>query len=396
MTRSRRDGIVEIEHVRIDDYPPCGRIAFCLTPDLTGNGRPDLLLGGLGALGEMEVFGKELKLRHLPFGEPFYTWRESNVFWYENPGWERHDVVTEPNLGVGGSCGDIDGDGQVELVAGRNGGEELFWFDPPENPRQPWETYLITDEFEKYHDTTIDDVDGDGGPELVVLSQESEVVCYYDIPDDPRREPWPDSNLHVIANELSVEGVAVADLDGDGRPELVAGPNVFARDGIPDSWTRTSLADDWAWTRVAVGDVDDDGHPEIVLTEGDRPYFGDRFGRLGIVDTQTWSIDVLDDGLFCPHTIQLADLDGDGRLDLVVGEMGLGEHAGPRLLMYRNTGDGFERRELDRGIPTHEAKVVDLNGDGRPDIVGKSYGPSHHVDAWIQQASAESSPGRAN
>ncbi len=377
---------MDFEHVRIDDRPPCGRLAFCLTPDLTGNGRPDVVVGGLGRRGEIELLGKRIILRHLPMGERFYRWRESNVFWYENPGWKRHDVVSEPNLSVGGSCGDIDGDGRTEFVAGRNLGSELFWFDPGSDPRDRWATHLITDRFEKYHDTTIADVDDDGEDELVILSQHSEVVCYYDIPDDPRVSPWPDSHLHVLADAVDVEGLAVADLDDDGQHEIVAGPNVFDRNGSQETWERMSFGDDWRWTRVAVGDIDDDGRSEIVLAEGDRPYYGDRLGRLGIVDTRSWRIEVLDADLFCPHTVQLGDLTGDGRLDIVVGEMGLGRHETPHLWVYRNRGDRFDRTEIQCGIPTHEARVIDLDGDGHLDIVGKSYAPTAHVDAWIQTA----------
>lgn len=376
---------MKFDHVRIDDRPPCGRLGFCLTPDLTGNGRPDVLVGGMGRTGETNLLGKRLKLRQLPLGEHVYTWRESNVFWYENPSWERHEVATLPNLSVGGSVGDIDSDGQVELVIGRNSRSELFWLDPPADPREPWTPHLITDRFTKYHDTAVADIDGDGNAELVILSQESEVVCYYDIPDDPTASPWPDTYLHMIAEDLLVEGLAVADVTRDGTPDLIAGPNVFSRNGTPDDWKRHALGNDWVWTRVQVGDIDNDGQDEIVLTEGDMPYQGDRLGRLGIVDTDTWEIEVLDDDLYCPHTIQLADMTGDGQLDLVVGEMGLGDNDRPRLFLYRNDGSGgFVREELDVGTPTHEAKVTDLTGDGQLDIVGKSYAPTRHVDAWLR------------
>ena len=378
---------MEFEHVRIDDRPPCGRLGFCLTPDLTGNGLPDILVGGMGRAGRINAFGKRLKLRELPIAETIFQQLESNVFWYENPGWKRHDVATAPDLSVGGSCGDLDGDGDPELVIGQNNGTSLYWFDPPSDPRRPWKQYCITEQFRKYHDTAVRDIDGDGEDEVILLSQESEVVAYFDVPRDPTMEPWPDSHLHILAEDLLVEGIAVSDVNGDGQVELIAGPNVFSRHGSADEWDRRPIDGDWEWTRIAVGDIDADGHNEIVMTEGDLPYHGDRRGRLGIVDTQTWDVDVIDSGLFCPHTIQLGDVTGNGRIDLVVGEMSIGEFDQPRLLLYRNDGaDGFRREEVHVGVSTHEAKLVDLNGNGQLDIAGKSYGPPAHVDAWLRQS----------
>ncbi|MFW5959241.1 MAG: FG-GAP repeat domain-containing protein [Natronomonas sp.] len=376
---------MEYEHVRIDENPPCGRLGFCLTHDLTGNGHPDVLIGGQGSTKPIELFGKRILLRQLPIANGIIKRLESNVFWYENPGWKRHDVAKAPGLSVGGSLGDVTGDGRVNLVAGQNLDPELYWFKIPENPRQTWRKHLITDDLLKYHDTTVEDVDGDGEPEVVILSQRSEIVCYYDIPDDPYVSPWPTDHRHVIASNLNVEGVAVTDLDDDGVPELVAGPNIFSRNTTDAKWDRRQLGDDWKWTRVAVADIDADGETEIVLTEGDLPYLGDRLGRVGIFDPPDWTVTVLDDDLFNPHTVQIADFDGNGRSDILVAEMGLGENDSPRMIIYQNRGDGFDRVEISRGIPTHEAKVVDLTGDGTLDIAGKSYGPDTHVDVWYRR-----------
>ena len=379
---------MDFSHVRIDDAPPCGRLGFCQTADLTGNGLPDIIVGGMGREGVTTVAGKRLVLSRMPLIGDLIRRREYNVFWYENPGWERHDVVQQTDLCVGATMADIDSDGTPELIVGENNGTGLYWFDPAPDPRDPWTTHLITDTFTKYHDTAVGDVDGDGDDELVILSQESKIIGYYDIPADPTVSPWPENNQHIIATDLLVEGVAIADIDHDGSPELIAGANVFSKNG--SSWRQQAIAEDWLWTRIVVHDIDGDGRDEIIMSEGDLPYQGDRLGRVGIVDTQTWDIDLLEEELHCPHSVAVADVTGSGSPDLLIGEMGLGSHHTPRLFLYANDGSGhFTRHTIQEGIPTHEAAFVDLTGDGRPDIVGKPYGPDRHVDIWFNQIDAQ-------
>lgn len=374
---------MDFRHVRIDESPPCGRLAFCETTDLTGNGLPDVIVGGLGAPYQLELGFKRLSLRHLPITRRMITHIESNIFWYENPGWSRHDVATSPDLSVGSTLVDLTDSGTPDLIVGENAGSRLYWFEAPPDPRQPWRRRLITDAFEKYHDTAIGDVDGDGDDELVILSQRAATVAYFDLPADPTIEPWPSSQCHVVTTDLEVEGAAVADVDGDGQNELIAGPNVFdRRDG---GWHRTTFDGDWRWTRVAVADLNGDGQQQIVLSEGDRPYHDGQPGRIGIIDPIDHEVTVLDSDLHNPHTLQLADFDGTGAIDIYTAEMGLDSSVRPRHLIYRNRGDGtFDRTVLASGVPTHEAKTVDLTGNGSLDIVGKSYTPQHHVDAWLR------------
>ncbi|WP_435064314.1 FG-GAP repeat domain-containing protein [Halobaculum sp. EA56] len=382
----RGDRRLAFDHRRIDDDPPAGRMGFCLTTDLTGNGRPDVLVGALGGRYPVTipVIGKRIDLRLLPGTRDLIERLEWNVFWYENPGWERHEVARAPDLSIGGSLGDLTGNGRVDLVAGQNLSDDLYWFEQPGDPRDRWTKRLITDEFTKYHDTAVADVDDDGEPEVLALSQRSETVFYYDVPADPTREPWPADHRHVVADDLNVEGVAVVDVDGDGRTEIVAGTNVFHRreDG---GWERERIAEGWDWTRLAVADVDGDGDDEVIATEGDLPYQGDRRARLGVFDPPDWDVTVLRDDLSNPHTVQVADLDGDGSPDLLVAEMGLEEGHDPRQFVFWNDGDGgFEGELVATGVPTHEAKLVDLDGDGRHDLVGKAY-DSRHVDVWYRR-----------
>lgn len=378
-------------HETIDSGPPCGRLSSCQVTDLTGNGAPDVIVVGMGRNPQFEFAGRRVILRQISLVNDLISRLETNIFWYENPGWERHVLAPEADLhpGVGTVLHDVDGDGRVDLFVGQGyKHHDIYWYRQPEDPREPWEQHLVTSAFQKYHDLAVGDVDDDGDPELVGLSQEAETIFYYDVPDDPTVEPWPEANCHVVDDGVSVEGLHVGDIDGDGRTEIIAGTSIYHRES--DEWVREEFAEGWDDVRVSVGDLDGDGADEIVVSEGDSPTYGTHMGRVAWVDPPEWECHVVDDDLFCPHSLQLADFTGDGRLDIFVGEMGLGENESPTHSVYSNQGDGtFERNVIARNIPTHEAKAVDMNGDGRIDIVGKSYGPTRHVDLWWNTTSQQ-------
>ena len=363
---------MRFRHEGIDPDPPGTSNVICLATDLTGNGRDDVIIGAKG-------------------GDP-------NLYWYENreDGWERHDMATTPNLEAGGVLGDVTGNGRLDVVAGQKWDcHEAYWFEQPADPRDPWETHLITDEYRKYHDQAFGDVDGDGAEEVVLISQKPGVLLYYDIPEDPTVEPWPTEHRHVVSDDVwDVEGLHLVDIDGDGDTEIVAGRNILhMQDDDGETWERERIAPDWddERVRVAVADLDGDGEYEVVVSECELPHFGERRdihhdARVAVCEPPDWEPTVLRDGLFCPHSLQVADFDGDGRPDIYVGESDLGENDTPEQLVFRNAGDGeFEEHLIHEGTPTHEAKVADLTGDGRPDIVGKDDAEHGHVDAWYNE-----------
>lgn len=380
---------MNFHHEVIDPDPPCGKLGFCLTTDLTGNGREDVIVGGAGEGFPGKGLIEAARQRNVP---TFHRLRslagfaETNLFWYENPGFERHDVAVVPHLDVGAAVGDITGDGRPNVVAGQGiHNNDVYWFEIPEDPRESWTPHLITDKFEKYHDLAVADIDDDGDPEVVGLSQESETIFYYDVPPNPRQPSWPDYHLHVVAEGQNVEGLATVDIDDDGRTELIAGTGVYHRTSDSD-WEREVIASDWDLTRVAVADLDGDGELEIVFSEGDSPHLGNHPGRVAWFDLPDWEPTFLKEDLFCPHSLQIADFSGNGWPDIYVAEMGLGKNETPQHFLFLNRGGGeFEERTIVTGVETHEAKAADLTGNGRPDIVGKSYGPDHHVDVWYNR-----------
>lgn len=351
---------------------------------------------GLGANPTVSVLGKTIIPREIGPVNDVLARLETNVFWYENPGWKRHELSRTPDLslGVGSALGDLTGNGQLDLVVGQaRQHRAIFWFEQPPDPREPWHRHLLTDRFQKYHDIRIADVDDDGEPEVVGLSQEAGTVFYFDIPERPTVGPWPASHCQIVDDDRSVEGLTVVDIDDDGRTEIVAGTNIYHRvtdgGGSDPQWERESYATGWDDVRVAVADLDDDGDLEIVVAEGDSPTYGTHPARVAWFDPPDWNCHLLSDDLFCPHSLQVGDLTGTGLPDIYVGEMGLGENSQPKHLLFANTGGAFTERTLAEGVPTHEAKLVDVDGDGRLDVIGKSYAPDAHVDIWYNRGRRE-------
>jgi len=345
---------MKFEHTVIDPEAPGSLNDVCLIADVDGDGHNDIIVGGKVG--------------------------ENNVVWYQYPDWKRHTIGTA-RLEAGGVMLDITGNGRPDLVAGNDwGGNELYWFENPGSPDRPWPRRLIESEFYKYHNQAVGDVDGDGEDEIIVLSQQSRLVAYYDIPADPSVSPWPENSRHIVAENIEVEGAAVADLDNDGRLEIVAGPYVFKQEG--DGWLRLPIAPDFRLTCVAVGDLDGDGRPEVVLSEGESEP-----GRLAwFSGYPRWQMHMLEDDLFHPHSLGVADFNGDGLLDIFVGEMGLGKNPRPRLMIYLNRGDGtFERYLVDDRHATHDAKAGLLGDAPLPSIVGKPYEPGRQVDMWLNR-----------
>jgi len=370
--------MVRFEHRIIDPETPWTHNSVCLIADIDGDGCNDVLIGAFKG--------------------------EGNIVWYEYPDWKRHTIGTG-TLEAGGIVLDINGNGRLDFVAGCLQGPDLYWFENSGDPEKEWTRRVICSDFFNYHNQAFGDIDGDGEREIVIPSQGrgkgNGNLFYYDIPADPTVSPWPAERRHFIWRGLVLEGVAVADVDGDGEMEVVAGSHWFKRRGearggaekpggpeaaggaaAPFGWECRVVDESYRLLCVAVGDIDGDGRPEIVMSEGEsHPARLAWFGNAPRFDQEH----VLADDLFHPHSLALADFTGSGRLDIFVAEMGLTNHPGkPKLMIYENLGGGrFERHVISRGIPTHSAQVGDIGRTGRPSIVGKPWFPEHHVDLWL-------------
>jgi hypothetical protein len=142
----------------------------------------------------------------------------------------------------------------------------------------------------------------------------------------------------------------------------------------PPSWHL--LAEILAPCHVEVADLDGDGRPDLIVAD-----LGSFFARNEHTGRVIW-LRNLGEGRFVPITllddvgrvadVQVADLNGDGKLDLVVAVFGW--RSGAILYLENRTTDwkrpAFHRTVLDRRAGAIHVPIGDIDGDGHPDIVG--------------------------
>jgi hypothetical protein len=320
---------------------------------------------------------------------------------------------------------DLDGDTLPDLLVG-----DLGSFQPADHTsgaivwlrRTSRGTYLpvvLAQGLGRVADVRAADFDGDGDLDLVAAvfgwRRSGSLVLF-----ENRTTDWKAPRF--VAAELDARHgaihVPIADLNGDGRPDIVAlfaqehetvvalintGKGMFRTETI-----FTAPHPNWGSSGIELADMDKDGDLDVLHTHGDtfddfvlKPYHGvtwlENKGAFPYVEHPIAALPGA-------HRALPADLDGDGDLDiaacaLVAGGGGAQEATLPAVVWLEQTAPGtWTRHAIKIGMPAHATlDVGDVDRDGRPDLVVGSFafGPAMDsiVDVW-KNVGRDGSPSR--
>src|SRR6056297_937345 len=324
--------------------------------------------------------------------------------WFRNGDWEPRPLRSiEDWNGYVESNGDflldVNGDGRLDVVAGSFLPSELYWYENP-GPEalrlgKLWAKHLWVDtENTANEGQLLEDLDGDGRPEWIVNSWKNNVPCVVWRLQETAPGKASGGAIyrlvpHTLGEKGNGHGVAVGDLNGDGKQDLLVGQGWYEQPQT-DPWSQPwKFHADWklhSSLPMVVTDLDQDGDADLIFGNGHD--FGlqwwenqgrDPSGKI------SWIEQEIDRSFSQPHCLLWTDVTGDDKPDLVTGKRYFahnGKDPGgmqmPCLYYYTWNAETkkFTRHTIDEGHVGTGLQIVaaDLNSDDKLDIAvaGKS------------------------
>jgi hypothetical protein len=269
---------------------------------------------------------------------------EGAIYWHENligsgfgPGQQVFGSGARP---VSVAIADLDGDGDLDLASASSNGDRIAWYENRVGMGGLVLHQVVTDTADGAMQVLIADVDGDGDPDLLSAAWVDGEVSWYENTDGQGTFGPP----QLIGNEEGVRTIFVADLDGDEHLDVLAASSNTGRiewyrnggEGFEPS-SQFIAAPGTGLIRVSALDLDADGDLDVLTAiEGAEGRFEWYENLSGLGDFGPARLIMTDEG---GREIFGADLDNDLDHDVVT--------VGPDLVLHENLRDDCN----DNGVP---------------------------------------------
>lgn len=309
-------------------------------------------------------------------------------YWYEGPEFTNKHKICE--LVFDGDyhhdfCDygmDVNGDGKTDIITGSWWGEGVMWRENPGNDGE-WVTRLI-EPCSNIETIRFLDIDHCGTPEIFPNTP-NEPQFFLKLVVDENGKGTGTFRKYTIGSENSNHGMGFGDINGDGRMDVI----------LKDGWLEqpeNPFETPWFFHRefdlgsasipILSHDITGNGLMDLIVGQAHDYGLAWWEQKKDAKGNRNWVKHDIDIIASQYHDLWLADLDGDGELELITGKRYMahngrdpGEYEPIGLYWYKIDGGKFEKHVIDYG-PAGEASgcgiyfwVTDLNGNGRPDIV---------------------------
>ena len=344
------------------------------TADINGDGLPDLVAGWeQGGVSRVYLMQRE---------------------GVAHPTWKMVEVGSAPSV-EDALLVDLDQDGAVDVVSSTEGRHRkvlVHWAsEESENygESDAWRTEVLWGDDKQWMFAVSMDVDGKHGVDLVVGSKgPGAVLGWLESPENPRvLSAWRFHSLTPVTWTMSI---ITEDMDGDGLDDIVVSDRKGEREGVfwlknpgprssvlHEPWPKIWIADDLEETTlIDVADIDGDGRAEVIVphmaneTEGALSIFGRSANGL-------WERTTIPVGSSQTHpkAVSAADINQDGRMDLVLSFEKRKSPLAMGVIWLAQYGPVDQVRWIPRSVSGVEGikfdlnLVIDIDGDGDLDIV---------------------------
>jgi hypothetical protein len=301
------------------------------------------------------------------------------LVWYDLATLAKHEICPAGEWSCDAEVVDMNGDGAPDvLISEWYGQNEIEWFENPGSAPEegPWEKRVIGPP--RAHDVCVGDLDADGQIEIVTRDQgdNGDIIHVY----KRGGEDWQRRQIPCPTGE----GLALAQIAGGERLDIVIGGLWYEApaDPLEGEWAEHRFTE---WPGDAVvrpADMNGDGRVDVVLTRSEGPHRVAWFEAPADPRRPGWEEHLIGDDVDYAHSLRICDLSGDGSLDVVTAEMHQSDRR--RVLVYLNGGDSlsWQRRVLAES-GSHNICIADLGERGRA-IVGANWsGPHQPIEMWL-------------
>jgi len=337
------------------------------------------------------------------------SYNADKVYWWENDPktggpWERRVIGTNFNGAWFVEAGDIDGDGDLDVIGVRTLlGGALVWWENVDGAGEVWSQHPISQDLESPRVIQALDLDDDEDLDVLVAGfGRQEVVWWENTTGDGAA--WGN---HVIGSLAGVEDLEGADLDADGDFDVVTASSSLSEDAL--IWWENVNGNASVWEAHTImgpsqdhtdavysSDIDGDGDLDIVSSSGEAKWWENSAG-----DATSWIERFV--GLSA-HAIARGDVDGDGHADVLAGgnsSLFWWKSVLCQTLTTDHVGGGIDPTAIpladgtfvenqiidDTFTGVTDAAAGDLDGDGDLDVAGvaRTGGGVH----WVENVSSD-------